>query len=152
MGDSFLRILHTQTPHATAGAWERMAIDEGLGQPQEHAQVSDFVFVEILQGFYDFSLFDHGLYHFYTIVVRFDQMRMLGSFGLNGIRVDGSLPEQKDIGIEVHFLEGLLLHLNECLPDHFSFFFREVDLFQGMDKGIARIIGFEIGKSALSEQ
>ncbi len=102
----------TENAHAQAGARERMPPHQIVRQAQLFTQHAYLVFVQILQRLYHQTGVDHVLHRLHAVVVRLDVIGMLGATGLNGIRVDGPLPQHPAVlHADVHFVSHALLHV-----------------------------------------
>ena len=76
-----------------AGAGKRVAPDHLLGEAQAGADFSDFIFVEIREGFNDAATADQFFNFRDAVVVGFDFVCALGTAGFDCVRVDCTLAE-----------------------------------------------------------
>ena len=70
---------------------------ELMGQPELLAQLPDFILIQIFQRFDDEPGINHLLHRLYTVVVRLDFVRVLRGSRLDGIGIDGALPEHPNV-------------------------------------------------------
>lgn len=106
-------------PHGIPRTREGVLRNHLLRKSYHSSYFTNFIFIQVSKGFY--QLKSHMSWESSDIVVRFDIARMLGSFGLDHIRVDRSLSEKFGIRILIgHLFKDIDIEFS----DGFSFFFR----------------------------
>ena len=121
-----------------------MAPDEVVGEAQLFTELTDFVFVEILEGFNDQALLDEGVDFGNAVVVGLDLVGVLGGARFDGVGVDGALAEHPFLRIEVQLMDGFALDFDEELADDGPLFFGIGDAFDSVVKVLLGVVDVQV--------
>src|SRR5579884_478170 len=145
-----------ETPDGKSGPWKRVPREKAVRYANLASDLAHFVFVERSERLDNAARFNQRLNAGHAIVMRLDQIRLGGSAGFDGVRINRALAQNPVAVQKVLRSENALLHADKLFADGRALLLRIDDAGKGRQELVfgmiyQEVLGAQLPKDAFDK-